>query len=105
MPVQGRPFRQCIHQARLVLFDTFFHILIFHGGLVAQWWNRGYQEGYENFKELLEVPVAEATRIVIPVSESALGDTPLKIRQDLPPVLCEPVTCKPPCRAILNPYW
>ena len=44
----------------------------------------------------------EATRIVVPVS--ALY-TPLKIRQDLPPVLYEPVTCKPPCRAILNPYW
>ncbi|POW19805.1 hypothetical protein PSHT_04243 [Puccinia striiformis] len=30
--------------------------------------------------------------------------TPLKQRDDLPPVLYEPVTCKPPCRAILNPY-
>ena len=30
--------------------------------------------------------------------------TPLKERVDLPPVLYEPVTCKPPCRAILNPY-
>ncbi|KIK34314.1 hypothetical protein CY34DRAFT_786970, partial [Suillus luteus UH-Slu-Lm8-n1] len=26
-------------------------------------------------------------------------------REDLPPVLYELVTCKPPCRAILNPYW
>lgn len=31
--------------------------------------------------------------------------TPLKQRDDLPPVLYEPVTCKPPCRAVLNPYW
>ena len=30
--------------------------------------------------------------------------TPLKERADLPPVLYEPVTCKAPCRAILNPY-
>lgn len=30
--------------------------------------------------------------------------TPLKAREDLPPVLYEPVTCKPPCRAVLNPY-
>ena len=44
----------------------------------------------------------EATRTVVPVS--ALY-TPLKNRQDLPPVLYEPVTCKSPCRAILNPYW
>ena len=44
----------------------------------------------------------EATRTVVPIS--ALY-TPLKHREDLPPVLYEPVTCKPPCRAILNPYW
>ena len=44
----------------------------------------------------------EATRIVVPV---VVLYTLLKIRQDLPPVLYEPVTCKPPCRAILNPYW
>ncbi|KAK9898719.1 hypothetical protein P389DRAFT_141717 [Cystobasidium minutum MCA 4210] len=43
----------------------------------------------------------EATRIVVPI---AALYTPLKAREDLPPVLYEPVTCKPPCRAILNPY-
>ncbi|TFY60720.1 hypothetical protein EVJ58_g4957 [Rhodofomes roseus] len=43
----------------------------------------------------------EATRTVVPIS--ALY-TPLKVREDLPPVLYEPVTCKPPCRAVLNPY-
>lgn len=45
---------------------------------------------------------AEATRTVVPIS--ALY-TPLKEREDLPPVLYEPVTCKAPCRAVLNPYW
>lgn len=46
----------------ILLLDTFFHILIFHGELVAQWRKQGYQEqeGYDNFKELLEVPVADA---------------------------------------------
>lgn len=44
----------------------------------------------------------EATRTVVPIS--ALY-TPLKIREDLPPVAYEPVACKAPCRAILNPYW
>ena len=44
----------------------------------------------------------EATRTVVPIS--ALY-TPLTVREDLPPVLYEPVTCKPPCRAVLNPYW
>ena len=46
----------------ILLLDTFFHILIFHGELVAQWRKQGYQdqEGYENFKELLELPAADA---------------------------------------------
>lgn len=46
----------------ILLLDTFFHILIFHGETVAQWRKAGYQdqEGYENFKELLEAPVADA---------------------------------------------
>ena len=46
----------------ILLLDTFFHILIFHGETVAQWRKAGYQdqEGYENFKDLLETPVADA---------------------------------------------
>jgi hypothetical protein len=44
----------------------------------------------------------EATRTVVPI---AALYTPLKQREDLPPVMYEPVTCKPPCRAVLNPYW
>jgi protein transport protein SEC23 len=46
----------------ILLLDTFFHILIFHGEVVAQWRKAGYQdqEGHENFKELLELPVADA---------------------------------------------
>lgn len=46
----------------ILLLDTFFHILIFHGETVAQWRKAGYQEqdGYENFKELLQNPVADA---------------------------------------------
>lgn len=46
----------------VLLLDTFFHILIFHGETVAQWRKAGYQdqEGYENFKEVLENPKADA---------------------------------------------
>ena len=46
----------------VLLLDTFFHILIFHGETVAQWRKAGYQdqEGYENFKEVLENPRADA---------------------------------------------
>ena len=51
----------------ILLLDTFFHILIFHGETIAQWRKAGYQdqEGYENFKELLEAPVADAQVSII----------------------------------------
>ena len=55
----------------ILLLDTFFHILIFHGETIAQWRKAGYQdqEGYENFKELLENPVADA-QVRFPLSFS-----------------------------------
>ncbi|KAH8113783.1 copii coat protein [Phellopilus nigrolimitatus] len=51
----------------ILLLDTFFHILIFHGETVGQWRKAGYQdqEGYENFKELLEAPVADAKDLLV----------------------------------------
>lgn len=50
----------------ILLLDTFFHILIFHGETIAEWRKVGYQdqEGYENFKELLELPKAEAKELI-----------------------------------------
>ena len=41
--------------------DTFFHILIFYGETIAQWWKAGYQdqEGYDNFKELLDTLITD----------------------------------------------
>lgn len=43
----------------------------------------------------------EATRIVVPIG---CMYTPLKERSDVQPVYYDPITCKPPCRAVLNPY-
>ncbi|KAG1084788.1 hypothetical protein G6F42_021643 [Rhizopus arrhizus] len=45
----------------------------------------------------------EATKAVVPI---ACLYTPLKEREDFveSPIWYEPVTCKAPCRAILNPY-
>ncbi|KAJ3092767.1 GTPase-activating protein S23 [Quaeritorhiza haematococci] len=43
----------------------------------------------------------EATRMVVPIG--ALY-TPLKEREGFAPFQYDPVTCKAPCRAILNPY-
>lgn len=46
----------------ILLLDTFFHILIFHGETVAQWRKAGYQDqdDHENFKDLLEAPITDA---------------------------------------------
>lgn len=46
----------------ILLLDTFFHILIFHGETVALWQKERYQdkEGHENFKELLQAPKNDA---------------------------------------------
>ena len=51
----------------ILLMDTFFHILIFHGETIAQWRKAGYQdlEGHQNFKELLEVPRQDAAELLI----------------------------------------
>jgi protein transport protein SEC23 len=51
-----------IQPQTVLLLDTFFHILIFHGETMAEWRKAGYQdqEGYENFKELLEAPKEDA---------------------------------------------
>jgi protein transport protein SEC23 len=51
-----------IQPTTILLLDTFFHILIFHGETVAEWRKAGYQdqEGYENFKQLLEAPKDDA---------------------------------------------
>ena len=51
-----------IQPTHILLLDTFFQILIFHGETMAEWRKAGYQdqEGYENFKSLLEQPREDA---------------------------------------------
>jgi protein transport protein SEC23 len=51
-----------IQPTTVLLLDTFFHILIFHGETMAEWRKAGYQdmEGYENFRELLDAPKQDA---------------------------------------------
>lgn len=51
-----------IQPDRILLLDTFFHILIFHGDTIAQWRKAGYQdqEGYENLRDLLKLPHEDA---------------------------------------------
>ncbi|KAI1414229.1 Sec23/Sec24 trunk domain-containing protein [Hypoxylon sp. FL1857] len=55
-----------IQPTHILLLDTFFHILIFHGETIAQWKKAGYQdqEGYENFAALLEQPKEDARDLI-----------------------------------------
>lgn len=56
-----------IKDDRVLLLDTFFHILIFHGRTVAQWRKAGYQEQeeYADFKKLLNDPKIEAGELLV----------------------------------------
>jgi protein transport protein SEC23 len=51
-----------IQNETILLLDTFFHILIFHGETVAAWRKAGYQEQdeYESFRTLLSAPKEDA---------------------------------------------
>ncbi|XP_065756964.1 protein transport protein Sec23A isoform X2 [Phocoena phocoena] len=51
---------------RILLMDTFFQILIYHGETIAQWRKLGYQDmpEYENFRHLLQAPVDDAQEIL-----------------------------------------
>jgi protein transport protein SEC23 len=46
----------------ILLLDTFFYVLTFHGETIAAWRNAGFQDqpNYENFKILLETPQVDA---------------------------------------------
>ena len=44
----------------------------------------------------------EASRLVVPIG---VLYTPLKEKAENSLVQYEPVACKAPCRAVLNPYW
>jgi len=55
-----------IQPDKILLLDTFFQILIFHGETIAQWRAAGYQNQpeYANFKQLLAAPQADAQEVV-----------------------------------------
>lgn len=51
---------------RILLLDTFFHILIFHGETIAAWRQQKYHEQpeHENFRQLLQAPREDAQEIL-----------------------------------------
>lgn len=55
-----------IQPDRILLLDTFFHILIYHGDTIAKWYKQGYQNQpeYDNFRQLLQAPVDDAQEIL-----------------------------------------
>lgn len=62
-----------IQPDRILLLDTFFLLLIFHGETMEAWRKEGYheKEEYANFRELLQAPVDDAqdllaTRFPVP---------------------------------------
>lgn len=56
-----------IQPDRILLMDTFFHIVIFHGQSIAEWRKAGYQTqpGYESFKMLLDAPINDANELML----------------------------------------
>lgn len=56
-----------IKNDRILLLDTFFHILIYHGKTIAEWRKAGYQDlpEYENLKQLLQEPKQEAADLLV----------------------------------------
>ncbi|OHT16644.1 Protein transport protein SEC23 [Tritrichomonas foetus] len=50
----------------VLLLDTYFRVLIWHGSTIAAWRNQGYQEQeeYQNLKAALEQPKSEAQALV-----------------------------------------
>jgi len=51
---------------RILLLDDFFHVVVFSGDTIVIWRKAGYheQQGYENFRQLLEVPQQDAHNII-----------------------------------------
>uniref|UniRef100_H2Y1H9 Protein transport protein SEC23 n=1 Tax=Ciona intestinalis TaxID=7719 RepID=H2Y1H9_CIOIN len=55
-----------IQADKILLLDTFFQVLIYHGETIDQWKKAGYQEKpeYENFRQLMQAPVDDAQDIL-----------------------------------------
>lgn len=51
---------------RILLLDTFFQLLIYHGETIALWKKQGYQSDpqHENFRQLLQAPKDDAQEIL-----------------------------------------
>ncbi len=73
-----------------------------HGSLAARWQTFPLPAPVSCGRPAHALSFQEASRLVVPIG--ALY-TPLKEKPDTPLLQFEPVTCKQPCRSVLNPYW
>lgn len=50
----------------ILLFDSYFYVVVHYGSTIAQWRKLGYQNdpSHENFKKLLEAPVQDAEALL-----------------------------------------
>jgi protein transport protein SEC23 len=57
---------QSVRPDNILLLDTFFHVVVFHGETIAAWREQGYHEQEEHaaFRTLLEAPQADAQAIM-----------------------------------------
>ncbi|CAK8692475.1 protein transport protein Sec23A-like [Clavelina lepadiformis] len=55
-----------IQADKILLLDSFFQVLIYHGETIDQWKKAGYHDKpeYENFRQLLQAPVDDAQDIL-----------------------------------------
>ena len=55
---------ESIQPDRILLLDSFFYVVVFHGTSIAQWRKEGYHlsDDHVNFKLLLEVSPPSLTR-------------------------------------------
>ena len=57
---------QSVRADTILLLDTFFHVIVFHGETIAAWKQQGFQfqEEHVNFRNLLEAPQNDAQMIM-----------------------------------------
>lgn len=57
---------QSVRPDAILLLDTFFHVVVFHGETMAAWRDNKYheQEEYASFRQLLEAPQSDALMIM-----------------------------------------
>jgi len=70
--MEGQPYpvlldTQSVQPNVILLLDTFFHILIWHGEQIAHWRQQNFQDKpeYEAFADLLNLPKQDAQELLL----------------------------------------